>query len=74
MTVGVIGNPNYQYLSMGLNWGIGYDLPNTTDIMADIQKLSNADFKQTSDKFGDILMQRRHRRQLYNKLEILIKR
>lgn len=30
MTVGIIGNPRYNYMSYGLNWGVAYDLPNTT--------------------------------------------
>ncbi|GBP09755.1 hypothetical protein EVAR_71885_1 [Eumeta japonica] len=28
LTLGVIGNPNVDYLSWALNWGVAYDLPN----------------------------------------------
>ncbi|XP_073820077.1 uncharacterized protein [Musca autumnalis] len=65
LTTGVIGNPNYQYLSMGLNWGIAYDLPNTTWV------LEHAKGFGLKDDNG-VQIKRRHRRDLYGKLETLI--
>uniref|UniRef100_A0A1I8PMY5 Uncharacterized protein n=1 Tax=Stomoxys calcitrans TaxID=35570 RepID=A0A1I8PMY5_STOCA len=65
LTTGVIGNPNYQYLSMGLNWGIAYDLPNSTWVLEHAKGFGAKDDKGA-------LIKRRHRRDLYGKLETLI--
>lgn len=46
----------------GLNWGIAYDLPNDTSV-----------FKESKKYFAPkYLMQRRHRRELYNKMELIM--
>lgn len=60
-TVGMIGNPNVNYLSWALNWGLAYDLPNETWII-----------EHRHEKFPKPLVQRRHRRDLYNRLELAI--
>lgn len=65
MTTGVIGNPNYQYLSMGLNWGIAYDLPNSTWVLEHAKGFGSKDDNGAQIK-------RRHRRDLYGKLETLM--
>ncbi|EAT44616.1 AAEL004020-PA [Aedes aegypti] len=58
MTVGVYGNPNYQMFSWAMNWGIAYNLPNQT-------------FSFQSEMMEPKPMaQRRHRRDLYQKLEV----
>ncbi|XP_058817934.1 uncharacterized protein LOC131681241 [Topomyia yanbarensis] len=57
MTVGVIGNPNYNMFSWAMNWGVAYNLPNQT--------LSyQQDMMEPKP-----MAQRRHRRDLYQKLE-----
>ncbi|XP_050341033.1 uncharacterized protein LOC126767620 [Bactrocera neohumeralis] len=40
ITIGIIGNPNYSYMSFGLNFGIGYDLPNATWVLNQLHGLS----------------------------------
>ncbi|TMW48654.1 hypothetical protein DOY81_006243 [Sarcophaga bullata] len=68
MTTGVIGNPNYQYLSMGLNWGIAYDLPNSTWVLQHAKGFGSND----QEEYVSPQIKRRHRRDLYGKLETLI--
>ncbi|XP_061400293.1 uncharacterized protein LOC133336016 [Musca vetustissima] len=65
LTTGVIGNPVTEYISMGLNWGIAYDLPNTTWV------LEHAKGFGSKDDSG-VQIKRRHRRDLYGKLETII--
>ncbi|XP_029409136.2 uncharacterized protein LOC105232960 [Bactrocera dorsalis] len=40
ITVGIIGNPYYSYMSFGLNFGMGYDLPNATWVLNQLHGLS----------------------------------
>uniref|UniRef100_A0A1A9VCY1 Uncharacterized protein n=1 Tax=Glossina austeni TaxID=7395 RepID=A0A1A9VCY1_GLOAU len=70
MTTGVIGNPNQSYLSMGLNWGIAYDLPNITWVLGHAHGFKAATKQRTN--MIDAQIKRRHRRALYNKLEVAI--
>ncbi|XP_020810858.1 uncharacterized protein LOC110186148 [Drosophila serrata] len=65
LTTGVIGNPNLLYLSLGINWGVAYDLPNVTWV------LQNA-HGWTTKKSAKAQIKRRHRRELYNRLETMI--
>ena len=66
MTIGVIGNPNYQFLSWALNWGIAYELPtNISAFRGDPGSSSSAEEDESKPA-----TQRRFRRDLYNKLEI----
>ncbi|XP_055389282.1 uncharacterized protein LOC129618511 [Condylostylus longicornis] len=37
-TIGIIGNIDPSYMSFGLNWGLAYDLPNSTWILNKFQK------------------------------------
>ncbi|XP_052890091.1 uncharacterized protein LOC128298378 [Anopheles moucheti] len=60
MTIGLYGNPNYQFVSWALNWGIAYNLPNQT---VSFQK-EMAEPKP--------MVQRRFRRDLYQKLEVIM--
>lgn len=67
MTVGLIGNPEFSFISFGLNYGFAYDLP------------TNASYYQrpgASKVERDIetrpMMQRRFRRDLYSKMEIIM--
>lgn len=60
-TIGMIGNPELDYMSWALNWGLAYDLPNETWII-----------QHRHEKYPKPLVQRRHRRDLYNRLEIAI--
>ena len=68
MTTGVIGNPNYQYLSMGLKTGIAYDLPNSTWVLQHAKGFGSND----QEEYVSPQIKRRHRRDLYGKLETLI--
>lgn len=61
-TVGFTGNPQYVYMSWALNWGVAYDLPNETWIIN----------HKNQKKFPKPIVQRRHRRDLYDHLEVLI--
>lgn len=45
----------------GLNWGISYDLPNDTSV-----------FREYKKYFPMPMMQRRHRRDLYHKMEVIM--
>nr|XP_036228868.1 mucin-5B-like [Bactrocera oleae]XP_036228870.1 mucin-5B-like [Bactrocera oleae] len=40
ITIGIIGNPNANYMSFGLNFGMGYDLPNATWVLNQLHGLS----------------------------------
>lgn len=64
MTIGVIGNPNVSFLSWALNWGIAYELPNET--------LSHRERREI--EMPKMIYQRRHRKELYNKMEIAMDR
>ncbi|XP_046805411.1 uncharacterized protein LOC124419536 [Lucilia cuprina] len=68
LTTGVVGNPDYRYLSMGLNWGIAYELPNTTWVL----QHANGFGPKHKEKVASPQIKRRHRRDLYGKLETLI--
>ncbi|XP_041450891.1 uncharacterized protein LOC111066965 [Drosophila obscura] len=65
LTTGVIGNPNLLYLSLGINWGVAWDLPNVTWV------LQNA-HGWTTKKSAQAQIKRRHRRELYSRLETMI--
>ncbi|XP_072938399.1 uncharacterized protein [Epargyreus clarus] len=65
MTVGVIGQPapstSPGTFTFGLNWGIAYELPNTTETARFYRK-----------KYRKPVSQRRSRRELYEKLELIL--
>lgn len=63
-TIGFVGNPNFIYLSWALNWGLAYDLPNDTWVIE--QKNRKIHPKP--------IVQRRHRRDLFERLETVIER
>lgn len=71
MTTGVVGNPNYQYLSMGLNWGLAYDLPNSTWVLEHANALGRRKGEKDMEKQT---IKRRYRRDLYHKVETIINR
>jgi hypothetical protein len=50
-----------EIFTEGVNWGISYELPNDTK-----------QFKELLDKPKEV-MQRRHRRQLYSKMETIMR-
>ncbi|XP_062126260.1 uncharacterized protein LOC133838994 isoform X1 [Drosophila sulfurigaster albostrigata] len=67
LTTGVLGNPDYLYLSFGLNWGVAYDLPNITWV------LNNAHGWNTKKPMAAVAkIKRRHRRDVYGNLETMI--
>lgn len=61
-SVGMYGNPRLDYFSWALNWGLAYDLPNHTWIVNELNK----------KHFPKPFVQRRHRRELYNRMELAI--
>ncbi|XP_045538866.1 uncharacterized protein LOC106711490 [Papilio machaon] len=65
MTVGLIGQPAPSTapgtFTFGLNWGIAYELPNTTETAQFFRK-----------KYRKPVAQRRSRRQLYEKMELIL--
>lgn len=61
-TVGFVGNPNFIYFSWAINWGLAYDLPNDTWIINE----------KNRKVFPKQIVQRRHRRDLYDRLENII--
>lgn len=63
MTIGMIGTPQFSYLSWSINFGVAYDLPNQTWI------LNNNNKKPLMPK---PVVLRRHRRDLYSRLETVI--
>lgn len=65
-TIGFVGNPSFIYFSWAINWGLAYELPNQTWI------LSNQEFRKPLPPPAVVL--RRHRRELYGRLETAIDR
>lgn len=61
-TVGFVGNPNFIYFSWAINWGLAYDLPNETWILN----------QRNRKPYPKPIVQRRHRRELFEKLEVAI--
>ncbi|XP_072938400.1 uncharacterized protein [Epargyreus clarus] len=65
MTVGTLGNPSPSrfpgIFTFGLNWGIAYELPNASETSSFYQR-----------KFKKPVAQRRSRRDLYQKLEMIL--
>ncbi|XP_037929889.1 uncharacterized protein LOC119686397 [Teleopsis dalmanni] len=64
-TVGIIGNPRYDYMSFGLNWGTGYDLPNNSWILNHLHGFSRHPVPIAA-------LRRRTRRALYQEVEMFI--
>lgn len=64
MTIGVVGNPNKDYLSWAVNWGVAYDLPNYEWIRNNVLGVNNSSMSRD-------VIQRRTRRDLYQRLETL---
>lgn len=58
----MIGNPDVDYLSWAMNWGIAYDLPNNSWVAEQRHK----------KVLPKPIVQRRHRRDLYNRIEVAI--
>uniref|UniRef100_A0A0K8VK89 Uncharacterized protein n=1 Tax=Bactrocera latifrons TaxID=174628 RepID=A0A0K8VK89_BACLA len=68
LTIGVIGNPNTEWLSWAENWGMAYDLPNYAWV-----KEHTRGFKKDMDANKTKAMaMRRSRRDLFGKLETII--
>lgn len=63
MTVGVVGSPNVGTLSWALNWGVAYNLPSYAWARKYAQGFSTDTKAQ---------VQRRSRRDLYQKLELIM--
>ncbi|KAG6451057.1 uncharacterized protein LOC115444161 [Manduca sexta] len=67
MTIGVLGQPapstSPGTFTFGLNWGIAYELPNATE---------TSKFYRKKNRHRKPMEQRRSRRELYEKLEIIM--
>ncbi|XP_037808395.1 uncharacterized protein LOC119601507 [Lucilia sericata] len=63
LTIGVVGNPHVDYLSWAVNWGVAYNLPNYAWARKHAQGFSN---------ITKAIIQRRSRRELFEKLELMI--
>ncbi|KAJ6635899.1 hypothetical protein Bhyg_14485 [Pseudolycoriella hygida] len=62
-TIGYVGNPQFIYFSWSINWGVAYELPNQTWIINHQEEIKAKHKAQ---------LQRRHRRELYHKIEVAI--
>ncbi|XP_033241716.1 uncharacterized protein [Drosophila pseudoobscura] len=64
-TVGIIGNPYYAYNSFGINWGVAYDLPNTTWVLQHLHGFS-------THPVAPAVLRRRSRSMIYQKIETIV--
>uniref|UniRef100_A0A336MVX6 CSON004923 protein n=1 Tax=Culicoides sonorensis TaxID=179676 RepID=A0A336MVX6_CULSO len=62
LTIGMYGNPSYDWISWAINWGIAYNLPNET-YSATLRRKAESEMPRS-------VTQRRFRRDLYNQIEI----
>lgn len=67
MTVGLIGNPEFSFISWGLNYGFAYELPTNASYFA-----RPGSQKVEREAETRPMMQRRYRRDLYSKMEIIM--
>ncbi|XP_033166634.1 uncharacterized protein LOC117145186 [Drosophila mauritiana] len=63
MTIGMIGNPDVDYLSWAVNWGVAYDLPNHQWVIQHAHGLNATLAKDT--------IKRRSRRAFYDEVQSL---
>lgn len=61
MTIGMIGNPDVDYLSWAVNWGVAYDLPNEKWVIQHAHGLNATLAKDT--------IKRRSRRAFYDEVQ-----
>ncbi|CAO1438993.1 unnamed protein product [Diamesa serratosioi] len=64
-TIGIYGNPNFSFISWGLNWGFAYELPTNGTYFKKLRTERSVETKP--------MAQRRHRRDFYNRMEIAMK-
>ncbi|EDW98943.2 uncharacterized protein Dyak_GE10797, isoform B [Drosophila yakuba] len=64
-TVGIIGNPYYGYNSFGLNWGVAYDLPNTTWVLQHLHGFA-------THPVAPAVLRRRSRSAIYRQIESVV--
>jgi len=64
-TVGIIGNPYYGYNSFGLNWGVAYDLPNTTWVLQHLHGFA-------THPVAPAVLRRRSRSAIYRQIEAVV--
>lgn len=64
-TIGIYGNPNYAFISWGLNWGFAYELPTNSTYFKKMREQRSVETKP--------MAQRRHRRHFFNSMEIAMK-
>lgn len=65
-TVGYYGNQYYSYIDWAVNWGVSYNLPNET--------YSQTLRRKAEDDLPRSITSRRFRRDVYQKMEILMNR
>ncbi|XP_023161864.2 uncharacterized protein LOC111593377 [Drosophila hydei] len=59
LTIGMIGNPDVDYLSWAVNWGVAYDLPNHNWVIQHAHGFAN---------LTKPMLQRRSRRSFYDEI------
>ncbi|CAD7077439.1 unnamed protein product [Hermetia illucens] len=73
---GVVGRPNVNFLSFAVNWGLAYDLPNETWVLANAHGFKEGDNIINNIIASDIATEaktkRMFRRDLYKKIEIIL--
>lgn len=70
MTIGVYGNPQFSFASFGLNWGFAYELPSNVSYL----KFDPTVNKEKRSVESKPMTDRRHRKDLYNRLEVIMGR
>ncbi|XP_064554622.1 uncharacterized protein LOC135439761 isoform X1 [Drosophila montana] len=60
MTIGMIGNPDVDYLSWAVNWGVAYNLPNRNWVIQHAHGFAN---------LTKPMVQRRSRRSFYDEMQ-----
>lgn len=68
-TIGQIGNPNINFISYALNWGVSYELPNETWVIQYAHGFKNKIIDDVQP-----LVQRRSRRSFYAEIEVILDR
>lgn len=65
-TVGIYGNPEYSMISWALNYGFAYELPTNSTFIRKFRKGRSIETKP--------MIQRRFRRDFFNRIEILMEK
>jgi hypothetical protein len=67
MTIGIYGNPNFSFVSYGLNWGFAYELPTNASIWLKDEFLKDKRSVETRP-----MLKRRVRQDFYDRMEVVM--